>query len=93
MLASASFSSLVFLGGRAGRDAESNSGARTVCLSDLDVIEILLDIVDNDDLAVAMELTDSLLPRRLNAMSDGRLLCTEGTSEGRLGGSAGEAAG
>ena len=55
-------------------------------------MEVPFEMPDTDDLAVAIELTDSLEALRLRLYSDGRLLqsFTEGASDGRLGGRAGD---
>lgn len=88
-LASASFCSLVLLGGSFGSDVGSYSGARTRFAEPFpqaDVSEVAFETPDTDDLAVTTELTDSFEPRRLRPQS----FC-DGTSEGRRGGSAGDA--
>ena len=74
-------SSLVRLGGKAGKADGLNSGALIAYLSDLDVIEVPLDMADIDERVVAMELTESLYAFLLRAIS-----------EGLLGGSAGDVA-
>ena len=74
-------SSFVRFGGRGGKAAWLNSGARTAYLSDREVIEVPLDLMDTDERVVAIELTESFEAFRLRVISDGR-----------LGGSAGEVA-
>jgi hypothetical protein len=74
-------SSLVRFGGRGGKAAWLNSGARMAYLSDREVIEVPFDLIDIDECVVPIELTESFEAFRLRIISDGR-----------LGGSAGEAA-
>ena len=74
-------SSFVRFGGRGGKAAGLNSGARTAYLSDREVIDVPLDLMDTDECVVAIELTESFEAFRLRVISDGR-----------LGGSAGEVA-
>ena len=50
-----------------------NSGARTAYLSDLDVIEVPLDMPDTDDRVVAIELTESFEAFLLSVISEGLL--------------------
>jgi hypothetical protein len=75
-------SSFVRFGGRGGKAAGLNSGARTAYLSDREVIDVPLDLMDIDECVVAIELTESFEAFRLRVISDGR-----------LGGSAGDTAG
>ena len=79
--ASASLSSLVRLGGRAGRVEGSYSGARMRFRSDCEVMDVPFDSAEMEDMAVVTELRDSFDSRRLRV---------EKASEGRLGGRAGE---
>ena len=74
-------SSLVRFGGRGGKAAGLKSGARTAYLSDREVIEVPFDLIEIDECVVPIELTESFEAFRLKVIS-----------EGRLGGSAGEAA-
>lgn len=74
---------MVLLGGKGGKEAGLNSGARTAYLSDLDVIEVPFDIADTDERVVAIELTESF---------EAFLLKLEGWADGLLGGRAGDVA-
>lgn len=77
----ACFSSAVLLAGKGGKAAGLKSGARIAYLSDLDVVDVPLDLADTEERAVAIELTDSFEALRLRAVS-----------EGFLGGNAGDVA-
>lgn len=67
----ACFSSAVLLAGKGGKADGLNSGALIAYLSDLDVVDVPLDLADTEERAVAIELIESFEAFLLRAVSDG----------------------